>query len=65
MNGEYDNQLDYIFHQGACSATVEANGRYIMKTIMNTHVCRSNMQKNEVPFIYASSAATYGAGKCC
>ena len=28
---ENNYKFDYIFHQGACSATVEANGRYIMK----------------------------------
>ncbi|MEN9946707.1 MAG: ADP-glyceromanno-heptose 6-epimerase [Pseudomonadota bacterium] len=62
VNGEYDNQLDYIFHQGACSATVEANGRYIMKNNYEySCLLLEYAQKNEVPLVYASSAATYGA----
>ncbi|AUR53041.1 ADP-glyceromanno-heptose 6-epimerase [Aquella oligotrophica] len=60
--GEYDNQVDYIFHQGACSATVEADGRYIMKNNYEySCLLLEYAQKNEVPMIYASSAATYGA----
>lgn len=62
VNGEYDNQVDYIFHQGACSATVEANGKYMMKNNYEySCLLLEFAQKNEVPFIYASSAATYGA----
>ena len=62
INGDYDNQIDYIFHDGACSATVESNGRYMMK---NNYEYSCSLleyaQKFEVPFVYASSAATYGA----
>lgn len=62
VNGEYDNQVDYIFHQGACSATVEANGKYMMKNNYEySCLLLEFAQKNEVPFMYASSAATYGA----
>lgn len=61
-NGNYDNQLDYIIHQGACSATVVQDGRYMMK---NNYEYSTSLleycQKNEVPLLYASSAATYGA----
>lgn len=63
VNGEYDNQVDYIFHQGACSATVEANGRYMMKNNYEySCLLLEFAQKFEVPFLYASSAATYGSG---
>ena len=62
VNGEYDNQIDYIFHQGACSATVVADGKYMMKNNYEySCLLLEYCQKNEVPFIYASSAATYGA----
>lgn len=51
-----------IFHQGACSSTTEWNGRYMMennyeysKTLL--HYCL----QHKIPFIYASSAAVYGA----
>ncbi|NJA05037.1 MULTISPECIES: ADP-glyceromanno-heptose 6-epimerase [Methylomonas] len=54
--------IEAIFHQGACSATTEWDGRYMMdnnyeytKTLF--HYCQSH----KIPFIYASSAATYGA----
>lgn len=60
--GDYDNQIDYIFHQGACSSTTEKDGKYMMK---NNYEYSSSLleyaQKNEVPMVYASSAATYGA----
>ena len=60
-SGEYDNQIDYIFHQGACSDTTLTDGRYMMQ---NNYEYSSRLlefaQKNEIPFVYASSAATYG-----
>ena len=31
VNGDYDNQIDYIFHQGACSDTTCQDGKYMMK----------------------------------
>lgn len=62
VSGEYDNQIDYIFHQGACSATTESDGRYMMRNNYEySCLLLEYAQKNEVPMIYASSAATYGA----
>lgn len=56
-------KIEAIFHQGACSTTTEWNGRYMMdinyeysKVLL--HYCLDY----EIPFIYASSAAVYGAG---
>ena len=51
-----------VFHQGACSDTMATDGRYVMDnnyryTLELYHWC----QREKVPFIYASSAATYGA----
>ena len=53
-----------VFHQGACSATTEWDGRYVMtnnydysKRIL--HWC---IERN-VAFMYASSASVYGDGK--
>ncbi|MGZ8191924.1 MAG: ADP-glyceromanno-heptose 6-epimerase [Methylobacter sp.] len=53
-----------VFHQGACSATTEWDGQYVM---MNNYdyskrLLHSCTTKN-VPFIYASSASVYGNGK--
>jgi ADP-L-glycero-D-manno-heptose 6-epimerase len=52
-----------IFHQGACSDTMEWNGRYMMETNYEYsktlfHYC----VERQIPFVYASSAAVYGGG---
>ncbi|MCM0036758.1 MAG: ADP-glyceromanno-heptose 6-epimerase [Burkholderiaceae bacterium] len=52
-----------VFHQGACSDTTERDGRFMMDnnyrvTLELFEYCQSN----KVSFIYASSAAVYGAG---
>lgn len=51
-----------IIHQGACSDTTEQNGRYMMDnnyrvTLELFEYC----QAHRIPFLYASSAAVYGA----
>ncbi len=56
--------LKAIFHEGACSDTMEHNGAYMMQNNFEyskllLHWC----QERRVPFLYASSAAVYGAGK--
>ncbi len=55
------DQIEIVFHQGACSTTTEWNGQYMMdnnyaysKELL--HFCL----ERELPFIYASSAAVYG-----
>ena len=60
--GEFGDTIDAILHQGACSATTEWDGRYMMrnnygysKTLL--HYCL----ERELPYLYASSAAVYGA----
>lgn len=51
-----------IFHQGACSDTMETDGRYMMENNYRYTLDLFNWaQKLKIPFIYASSAATYGA----
>lgn len=51
-----------IFHQGACSDTMETDGRYMMENNYRYTLDLFNWaQKLRIPFIYASSAATYGA----
>ena len=53
-----------VFHQGACSVTTEWNGRYMMDTNYrySTELLEFCLAAG-VPFIYASSAAVYGAGR--
>jgi ADP-L-glycero-D-manno-heptose 6-epimerase len=54
--------IDAILHQGACAVTTEWDGRYMMATnyrysVDLLHYCLAE----SVPFVYASSAAVYGA----
>ena len=56
--------LDAIFHQGACSATTEWNGRYMMKNnYAYSQVLLHHCLEHSVPYIYASSAAVYGGSQ--
>ncbi len=53
-----------IFHQGACSATTEWDGRYMMENNYEySKTLLSFCQQHKIPFIYASSAAVYGGIK--
>ncbi len=57
-------QTEAIFHQGACSITTEWDGRYMLKN--NYEYSKELVTKavlHKVPFIYASSAAVYGANQ--
>lgn len=55
--------IEAIFHQGACSDTTERNGQYVMDNNYRvTLELFEYSQKQKIPFIYASSAAVYGAG---
>jgi ADP-L-glycero-D-manno-heptose 6-epimerase len=62
--GSFDGELTAILHQGACSDTMESDGRYMMENNYR-YSCEllDFCQAEEVPFIYASSAAVYGAGE--
>ncbi|MFF7061408.1 ADP-glyceromanno-heptose 6-epimerase [Pseudomonas sp. NPDC008258] len=53
-----------VLHQGACSSTVEADGRFMMDN--NYRFSRellTTAQQQQIPLLYASSAAVYGAGR--
>jgi ADP-L-glycero-D-manno-heptose 6-epimerase len=63
-NDSFGDDIQAIFHEGACSTTTEWNGKFMMennyeysKTLL--HYCLDR----GVSFLYASSAATYGDGK--
>ena len=62
--GALDGVVSAVLHQGACSDTTERDGRFMMDVNYRyskqlLHHCITD----EVPFIYASSAAIYGAGR--
>lgn len=58
--GEF-GQVDAVLHQGACSDTMEHNGRFMLE---NNYRCSKNLldacRARGTRLIYASSAATYG-----
>lgn len=55
------NSIDAIFHEGACSSTTEWDGKYIMRNNYEYTVTLFNFAtSHKIPFLYASSAATYG-----
>ncbi|HLX81891.1 MAG TPA: ADP-glyceromanno-heptose 6-epimerase [Burkholderiales bacterium] len=62
--GRLDGGIEAVLHQGACSDTMETDGRYVME---NNYAYSKALfdwcQDEEVPLIYASSAAVYGPGK--
>ncbi len=63
VEGEFEDDIAAILHQGACSDTMETDGRYMMRN--NYRYSMSLLrwcQENDVPFIYASSASVYGGG---
>lgn len=62
-SGVINEKFDAVFHEGACSDTMEHNGLYMMsnnyeysKTLL--HYC----QDTKTPYLYASSASVYGSG---
>lgn len=62
-SGGLDGSIEAVLHQGACSDTMETDGRYMME---NNYAYSKALldwcQDEQVPLIYASSAAVYGAG---
>ncbi len=63
LNNFKNYKIEAIFHQGACSDTMEKNGKYMMnnnydysKTLLEFAI------ENGARFIYASSASVYGDG---
>ncbi|MBC8638558.1 ADP-glyceromanno-heptose 6-epimerase [Caballeronia sp. EK] len=53
-----------VFHEGACSDTMESDGRYMMEN--NFRYSREVLDvclENDIQFLYASSAAVYGGSE--
>lgn len=62
-DGAFNGELAAVLHQGACSDTTERDGRYMMRyNYLYSKTLLEYCVADEVPFIYASSAAVYGAG---
>jgi ADP-L-glycero-D-manno-heptose 6-epimerase len=63
QEGFFDGLVTAVLHQGACTDTMETDGRYMMEnnyryTLELLNYC----QNEEIPFLYASSASVYGGG---
>jgi ADP-L-glycero-D-manno-heptose 6-epimerase len=59
----FEGAVEALLHQGACSDTMETDGRYMMAN--NYRYSRTLLdwcQEAEVPLLYASSASVYGSG---
>ena len=55
-------RIDAVFHEGACSDTMESDGQYMMRNNYTRSVQLFNAcQEQGARLLYASSAATYGA----
>jgi ADP-L-glycero-D-manno-heptose 6-epimerase len=62
--GDFDDDIRAILHQGACSDTMETDGCYMMRNNYRYSMALlEHCQNNDVSLIYASSASVYGAGK--
>jgi ADP-L-glycero-D-manno-heptose 6-epimerase len=59
----YDRRIKAIFHEGACSDTMEHNGKYMMENNFQYSLDLLEFAKEQrIQFLYASSAAVYGGG---
>jgi ADP-L-glycero-D-manno-heptose 6-epimerase len=62
-NAAFETGIAAVLHQGACSDTMETDGRYMMENNYRYSVDLLEWcQDNSIPFIYASSASVYGGG---
>ena len=65
LNDDFDGtDVDVVFHEGACSDTMEYDVNYMMEANYEyskavLHFCMNH----RIPFLYASSASTYGGGE--
>src|SRR5512140_417068 len=62
-DGRMREDVTAVLHQGACSDTMETDGRYMMDNNYRYSVALLDYcQEEEVPLLYASSASVYGSG---
>jgi len=62
-SGQFDGAIEAVLHQGACSDTVETDGRYMLDNNYRWSLeLLEYCQSEEIPLVYASSAAVYGGG---
>jgi ADP-L-glycero-D-manno-heptose 6-epimerase len=64
LNSLFDEGVTAVYHMGACSSTTERDVDYLFKNnVEYSQLLFKYCAEYDVPFCYASSAATYGAGE--
>ena len=62
-SGDFEGAIEAVLHEGACSDTMETDGRYMMENNYRYSVALLDYcQEEDVPLLYASSASVYGSG---
>ena len=62
--GNFEGVLEAVLHQGACSDTMETDGRYMLDNNYRYSLALLDFcEDEEIPFLYASSASVYGGGR--
>jgi ADP-L-glycero-D-manno-heptose 6-epimerase len=62
-DGDFDDDIAAVLHQGACSDTMATDGRAMLADNYRYSVrLLEHCQDNDIAFLYASSASVYGAG---
>lgn len=58
-----NNKIDVVYHLGACSSTTELDVNFLLRNNYEyTKFLCGHSVENNIRFVYASSAATYGDG---
>ena len=61
QQGHYSQRISAVIHMGACSSTTEQDGRYMMRNNYDySKQLHTFAAEENIPFLYASSAAVYG-----
>jgi ADP-L-glycero-D-manno-heptose 6-epimerase len=61
---DFWSEVEVIYHMGACSSTTERDMDFLYENNVNySQVLFQLAMEMDIPFIYASSAATYGDGE--
>lgn len=65
ISNQFDKKgIKAVFHQGACSNTMEWDAEYLYKNnLLYSKELLKLSKKLNIPLIYASSASVYGSGK--
>jgi ADP-L-glycero-D-manno-heptose 6-epimerase len=64
LEDKIDRDIDIIVHLGACTSTTCTDATYMMKNNYEySKILAKFALKRRIPFLYASSGATYGSGE--